>query len=387
VNQNKFVTLISSEIGNAGGIERVFLEFILYLSKHGYKINVICRSIDPSLLQHIQHFEKIDLPKGDSFLTQIFFQLLWIVKASMALKKLGKSAGVTIGPPCSAFRVDIAMAGSCHLASLLELQKEGKYRWLFNPMNWVIICCEHLLFTNSNTVVLAPSRRTSNEIHRLYKAPKERLIIIPHGVDLSLFKPAEPSTNKSNLRLEQNLPDNCLLLLTVTNELERKGCYEVLKALKILKQKGLNTHYVIAGRSEYDNYHQAINSMGLVGMVSCLPPRNNEKLAKLYQAADIFLLPTKYESFGLVGIEAMACGLPMISCKVGGIEDYLTDQQDGLLIERTPMAIADGVCTLSESDLRAQMSNNAIAKSQQYGWDNVLTPLKKLIDQFQSRNS
>lgn len=385
MNQNRYITLVSSEIGNAGGIERVFLEFILFLSKHNFKINVVCRSIDPSLLQYIHKLEKVELPRGKNLLMRLYFQLAWIVKASTAVKKLGKLAGVIIGPPCSSLSVDIAMAGSCHLAALIELQKEGKYRWLLNPMNWVIIGCEYLLFTNSNTTVLTPSSRTSHEIHELYKTPVERLILIPHGVDLALFTPSSPGTNKSRIRFEMNLPGNCLLLLTVTNELERKGCYEVLKALKILQQKRNDVHYVIAGRANYDDIHQTIKSMGLTEIVSCLPPKNNEQLAKLYQAADIFLLPTKYESFGLVGIEAMACGLPMISCKVGGIEDYVTDQHDGLIIARTPAAIANAISTLSESSLREHMSLNAITKSKQYDWNIVLTPLKQLVDEYQSK--
>lgn len=385
VNKNRYVTLVSSEIGNAGGIERVFFEFILFLSKHNFKINVVCRSIDPSLLQYIHKLEQIDLPRGKNLLARLYFQLVWIAKATAAVKSLGKLAGVIIGPPCSALSVDIAMAGSCHLAALLELQKEGKYRWLLNPMNWVIISCEYLLFRNSNTTVLTPSSRTGSEIHKLYRTPPKRLILIPHGVDLSLFKPAPQCITKSSIRLELNLPDNCLLLLTVTNELERKGCYEVLKALKILQQKSTNLHYVIAGRADYDQFRQEIKSMGLVEMISCLPPKTNEELTKLYQAADLFLLPTKYESFGLVGIEAMACGLPMIACKVGGIEDYLTNQHDGLIITRTPTAIAKAIIALSEGGLRAQMSMNAITKSQKYDWNAVLIPLNQLVDQYQSK--
>ena len=385
MNQNKFVTLISSEIGNAGGIERVFLEFILFLSKKGYKVNVICRSIDPSLLQHIHHLEKINLPRGESYLTRLYLQLAWIIKASKAVKNLGTKAGVTIGPPCSALSVAIAMAGSCPLAALLELRKEGKYRWLLNPMNWIIIGCEYLLFGNRNTTVLTPSTRTSKEIHQLYKTPPDRLMLIPHGVDLSLFSPAPTSANKSHLRQELNLPQDRLILLTVANELERKGCYEVLKALKLLQEKNIHPHYIIAGRASYDDFAKTINLMRLTNSVSLLPPKNNQQLVKLYQAADIFLLPTKYESFGLVGIEAMACGLPVIACAVGGIEDYLINQHEGLIVPRTPIAIAKAVHELSDNELRLVMSKNAIAKSWQYDWNTVLTPLQELVERYQAK--
>ena len=385
MNQNKAVTLISSEIGNTGGIERVFLEFIIFLSRLGYKVNVICRSIDPSLLQHIHHLEKIDLPIGQSYLARLYLHLAWIIKASKSVKKLGGKAGVTIGPPCSAVSVDIVMAGSCHQAALLELQKEGKYRWLLNPMNWIIIACEYILFRNINTTVLTPSTRTRQEIHEIYKTPLDRLMLIPHGVDLSTFKAAPLDSNKYSLRKNLDLPTDALILLTVANELERKGCYEVLKALKILQPKKINLHYVIAGRADYQHFHETIDSMGLTGMVSCLPSKNSEGLAKLYQSSDIFLLPTKYESFGLVGIEAMACGLPVIACRVGGIEDYLSNQYEGLLINRKPENIANAIEEMSDIAVRNRMGANALAKAQQYNWNKVLMPLQHLIDERLSK--
>jgi glycosyltransferase involved in cell wall biosynthesis len=338
-------------------------------------------------LQYIHHLEKIDLPRGQSYLARLRLQLAWIIKASKVLKNLGVKAGVTIGPPCSALSVDIAMAGSCHLAALLQLRKEGKYRWLLNPMNWISIGCEYLLFRNPNTTVIIPSTRTSKEIHQLYKTPLDRLMLIPHGVDLSLFSPAPTSANKSHLRQELNLPLDCLILLTVANELERKGCYEVLKALKLLQEKNIHPCYIIAGRADYDDFAKTVNLMGLTDSVSLLPPKNNQQLVKLYQAADIFLLPTKYESFGLVGIEAMACGLSVIACAVGGIEDYLINQREGLIIPRTPIEIAQAVYELSGDELRLAMSKNAITKSQQYDWNKVLPPLQELVDRYQAKIS
>ena len=119
--------------------------------------------------------------------------------------------------------------------------------------------------------------------------------------------------------------------------------------------------------------------MGLLDMLTLLPPTINEDLVALYQAADIFVLPTKYESFGLVCMEALACGLPVVSCRVGGVEDYVTDGVDGALVSRTPEGIAEGVDMLADSETRIAMSEKARLKALQYDWSIVLKPLDQIV--------
>lgn len=382
VTADRSVTLVSSEIGSSGGIERVFLELVTFLTGQGYNVNVVCRSIDESLVPYLNRLEVIELAKGNTLLSRVYFTLLWMLYASRALKKLGKDKGVVIGPPCSAFNIDIVMAGSCHLAALLELHKEGKRVWLLNPMNWFIVACERAAFRQSDATIMAPSVRTAREIEQLYRIPQSRLAVIPHGVDINCFRPVSSLQQKKALRDRFGLPFDAIILLSVANELERKGCYLVLRALAILKARGVNARYVIAGRADYTQFNAVAASQGLGESITLLPPTRDSDLISLYQAADIFVLPTKYESFGLVCIEALACGLPVISCKVGGVEDYVETGSDGWLVPRAEATIAEAIGLALRSGVQKQMSTQARKKACAYEWNNVLKPLLKIIEHY-----
>ena len=373
------VTLVSCGIGTGGGIERVFSEFVLYFSGLGYSVNAICQEIDHGLLSKISHLEILDAPRGKTQVSRLFDQLWWLFCASRAVRRLGDCKGVVIGHPGTAFPIDIVMAGSCHLAALLEVWKDGKWVWLFNPMNWLIVLSERQTFKRKQSKIMVPSPRTGQEIRQIYGVPHARISVVPHGVDVSLFKPAKDSKHVLENRCRFGLPADALILLSVVNELERKGCFLVLEALAILKEQGRQFHYVIAGRADYTKLRAQADSMGLLDMLTLLPPTINEDLVALYQAADIFVLPTKYESFGLVCMEALACGLPVVSCRVGGVEDYVTHGVDGALVSRTPEGIAEGVDMLADSETRIAMSEKARLKALQYDWSIVLKPLDQIV--------
>lgn len=376
------VTLVSSGIGTGGGIERVFSEFVLYFSGEGYGVNAICREIDRELAPNVSRLEVVAVPRGDHLLARLVYQLVWLFSASYQLRRLGDRKGVVIGHPGSAFPLDIVMAGSCHLAALFEVWKDGKWVWLFNPMNWLIVLSERQAFKRKRSTIMVPSTRTGNEIHQIYGIPQARIAVVPHGVDVSFFKPARDLKHAQDSRCRFGLPSDKLMLLSVVNELERKGCFLVLESLHLLKAKGVNCHYAIAGRADYTKFRAQADLMGLLDMVTFLPPTMNEDLVALYQAADLFVLPTKYESFGLVCMEALACGLPVVSCQVGGVEDYVTHGDDGALVPRTPKGIADGISMLSDSKTRVEMSEKARLKALQYDWSIVLKPLGQIVANY-----
>lgn len=380
MSKGRCVTLVSSEIGSSGGIERVFLELIIFFSRQGYRVNVVCRSIDASLVPYLEHLKIIEVARGRSLIGRVFYTVLWMCHATFALRSLGKDKGVVIGPPCSVFHMDIVMAGSCHLAALLELHKDGKRIWILNPMNWLIVACERVAFRQSDATIMAPSARTAREIERHYRVPQSQLAVIPHGVDITVFRPADSLQAKMKKRERFGLPLDTIILLSVANELERKGCYLVLRALAKLKARGIDVHYVIAGRADYTQFNVMATSLNVSEAVSLLPSTRDDDLVSLYQAADVFLLPTKYESFGLVCMEALACGVPVIACAVGGIEDYVGTGLDGWLVARTEDAIAEAIECVLKSGLQDRMSAQAREKACAYEWGKVLKPLRRIVD-------
>ncbi|MBU3564473.1 glycosyltransferase family 4 protein [Polynucleobacter sp. MWH-HuK1] len=210
-------------------------------------------------------------------------------------------------------------------------------------------------------------------------SPK-KIVVLPHGVDTNLFHPLAVDL-RQELRATESIDKKTFVLLTVTNEVERKGCFLVLDAIKEMITKDRSIQYRIVGRDDYAVIKRYAASIGVEHAVQFLPAKSGPDLIKLFQSADAFILPTFYEAFGLVGIEAMACGLPLVATQVGGIEDYLQDGKTGLFILRTKVDIEKKVNYLIENpEQRQKMAISARQQAENYSWTSVLGQLKPLVD-------
>lgn len=372
------VVLVYPSISYKGGVERVIAEVLKFLVSNGVTVRAVCSDMDPSLVPlcssvHYENCEDAIKP-----LKAIWLRLGWMRRAARQIKPCAERVKV-ISAPCALLKADVVMAGSCHLAAQSSRLSKGAYKWLFNPKHWFYIFAECSIFARASSIVLVPSKRTQGEIQRFYPFAKHRTYVVPHGVDLKLFVP-DASAKLALLRF-LGIGDQKIVLLTVTNEIKRKGCFEILDALASLKSEYPQLHYVVAGRDNSEAFILAARALGLEDRVTVLSGVHGESLTRLYQGADLFVLPTEYESFGLVGIESLACGVPVLTTRVGGLEDYVTDGQDGLFVERTSDSVKEGLrkfMTLS-ADQRALMSQSARQKAERYSWPEVLRPLLRLI--------
>jgi UDP-glucose:(heptosyl)LPS alpha-1,3-glucosyltransferase len=106
-------------------------------------------------------------------------------------------------------------------------------------------------------------------------------------------------------------------------------------------------------------------------------------LPEIYPAADAFVLPTLYETFALVCLEAMASGLPVLASPVGGIEDYLVDGANGFHIQRDPAEIAGKLdLVLNDSSLHARLRESGLATAQDYSWDKIARQYLNLFNEL-----
>jgi UDP-glucose:(heptosyl)LPS alpha-1,3-glucosyltransferase len=106
-------------------------------------------------------------------------------------------------------------------------------------------------------------------------------------------------------------------------------------------------------------------------------------LPEIYPAADVFVFPSLYETFALVCLEAMASGLPVLAARVGGIEDYLRDEENGLFIKRDGQDIAQKLDrVLADAELRARFRSNGLKTAANYSWDKIAQQYLRLFDQL-----
>lgn len=190
----------------------------------------------------------------------------------------------------------------------------------------------------SARLVICNSQYTEEVVKQT--APKANTVAIPLGVDEQLFKPA---TDKALLRRELNLPLDKKLVLTTSRVNAYKAHDVIIKALAQLPDSVRDQlQYVVAGRGDYlPELKRLAENLGVAQAINWLGFVADDQLPKLYQSVDLFALCTReekaqkaVEGFGLVFLEAQACGIPAIGSNQGGIPDAIKQGNGGWLIER-----------------------------------------------------
>ncbi|QTA85617.1 Glycosyl transferase, family I [Desulfonema magnum] len=187
--------------------------------------------------------------------------------------------------------------------------------------------------------------------------------VIYNGADTHLFQPSEIPRNTGGP----------VRILTVARLLELKGIQYLLEALSQLPKDQF--HLSIAGTGYFETALKRKTALlNLTDSVAFLGPVAHHELPRIYCHADIFVLPSYGDSFGQVFTEAMACGLPIIAARSGGVQEFVENGINGFLVPpKDVKSIADAICRLASSrDLRNKMGQNNIQKiKSQFGWDAV----------------
>jgi glycogen(starch) synthase len=198
--------------------------------------------------------------------------------------------------------------------------------------NYMLRSYEKRLMRRSDALV-AVSLYTRNELTELYDIDEEKIHVIYNGVDTKKFK---PTRNRVGLRLELGLEEEQRIILCVGRLYYRKGITILLKSIPEVVQKFRDAKFVISGKGFKKNeeyLRKLAEKLKIEKYVAFLGYVPDEKLPNLYAASDIFVLPALYENFPFAILEAQSTGLPVISTKVGGIPEFLTDNKNGLLVD------------------------------------------------------
>jgi D-inositol-3-phosphate glycosyltransferase len=210
----------------------------------------------------------------------------------------------------------------------------------------------------------------------LYNADPERVAVVAPGVDLERFRPGDRAAARTKL----GLPLNGDVVLFVGRIQPLKAPDVLLRAVARLLQRSPErrsnlTVAIVGGPSGSDSlfpdHLQGLaGSLRISDQVRFAPPVHQDELAQWYRAADVVVVPSYNESFGLVAIEAQACGTPVVAAAVGGLRTAVSHGESGLLVGgHDPHDYADAIATILDNDLaRHTMSRNALAHAQQFGW-------------------
>jgi len=205
-----------------------------------------------------------------------------------------------------------------------------------------------------------------------YAADPSRIAVIPCGVDTELFMPGAQAAARAALGLGDE-PH----LLYVGRQTPIKGLETLLDAMARLRAAGTPARLSIVGgdADEPLDGHEAalrerLGRLGLGKAVTFVGAQPQDRLPAWYVAADATVLPSYYESFGMVALEAMACGSPVVASRVGGLQTTVRDRVTGLLVrEHDPAALAEALeRLLGDEDLRWRLGREGVRWAAQHRW-------------------
>jgi glycosyltransferase involved in cell wall biosynthesis len=232
-------------------------------------------------------------------------------------------------------------------------------KYLFHPANIVL----DLIAGRFADKILAISDHTEEQLVESYRFAERKVTMIPHGVDTERFHPdAGP----------HSAPDPELFTMLYVGRLgPRKGVDLAIESLAATEREDVELLVAGTGRHE-ERLRELACELGVEDQVRFLGFIPDEELPALYASSDLFVLLSTYEGYGLVLLEAMSCGTPVIGSDVGGIPTVIGNQEGGWLTERTTGAVA-GIMrdALQDSSLLQTRSREARKYAEELSWEVV----------------
>ncbi len=231
-------------------------------------------------------------------------------------------------------------------------------------------------------LVLANTMVEADELVRLYGADPLRIAEVPLGVDHAFFSPGNPAGARAALGLA---PGPGPVMLFVGRIQPLKGIELALRSFAASRHRNAQLVVVggpsgLHGAVEVNRMHQLAEELGVASRVRWCDPQPHHILSTYYRAADVCLVPSRSESFGLVALEAGACGIPVVASNVGGLQTLVDNGETGALIsERDPEVWAATIDRiLDQPALAASMGERAAQRSRRYAWSYTGARLRRL---------
>ena len=262
-------------------------------------------------------------------------------------------------------------------------EREGKYR----------LEGELEVLALSDRIVAATQAEMA-QLLWLYQADTSKIVIIPPGVDTSHFYPIPEDEAKEFI----GIPPCERMLLFVGRIEPLKGIDTLMQAIAVMKPNNLRVCLSVIGGepevgSEMENnemlrLQDLRQNIGLDDLVAFLGKRRQDTLPYYYSAAEVVVLPSFYESFGMVALEAMACGTPVVASQVGGLAFLVQDGETGFTVPvDDPNALAERLTELLENpDLCQRMGKCAVEFAQDYAWEIIAKRIVRLYNDVLSLN-
>ena len=370
------VALVAHDVHDHGGMERACAELI---RRGSDKVDfiVVAAELAPDLRPLVRRWVHVRIPARPFPLK---FLLFWFL-AGRAIRRLDVDLVHTVGAIVPN-RVDIAAIHHCHAAQRIALggfapsTMPGLYRLNTAVSRLIALAGERWSYRPSRLRAFAAvSRGAAAEVARHY--PSVPVTVTPNGVD-ERFRP--DLETRATMRAALGVGDSVVALF-VGGDWHRKGLPLILESLRLVDQDQDLILWVV-GRGGIAAMEKVANDLGVkerIKFIGSVPD-----VLPFFQAADLFVLASSYETFSIPCYEAAACGLPIVVTEVHGAADLVRDGGAGILVDLTPESIGAALGRLSRSPgLRHQMGAEAQRRASivtwQYSVDSVMSLYGELL--------
>lgn len=220
--------------------------------------------------------------------------------------------------------------------------------------------------------IIVATEREKQDLLRYYNAAEGKIDVVPCGVNMELFKPVEKMTARQKLGMADEK-----ILLFVGRIDPLKGIDKLIQTMPLLK-KYWNLRLVVVGgdedsRAELEKLKKLSNELNIQDSVDFRGLVKQEQLPYYYSAADVCVVPSYYESFGLVPLEALACGTPVVATDVGDLRNIIKTGETGCIVaDNSPEKLAESIFfLLSQSSLDTEYKFSIRASVSKWDWTNI----------------
>ncbi|WP_256833469.1 glycosyltransferase [Parageobacillus thermoglucosidasius] len=226
--------------------------------------------------------------------------------------------------------------------------------------------------------VIAVGHKLAEQIRNEFDVPEENVSVINMGVNRRIFQPLD----KEEARKRCGIGEHEIPILFVGNIIRQKGLIELVEAFSKLKKEYHSVSlYLIGAKKDNAFYNELTHRMEGINDVHILDAMQQKDVAVWMAAAEMFVLPSHLEGFGLVALEAMSCHTPVVGSRVGGLA-YLLGDGAGVLVEPgNPDSLFEGMKKLlDDADLRKQLVQKGEERAQENDQERIIDQILQLYD-------
>jgi UDP-glucose:(heptosyl)LPS alpha-1,3-glucosyltransferase len=267
----------------------------------------------------------------------------------------------------------------------VDSTKPGFLRWLHLRAYYALLAqLERHIYTNPRVSLAAVSQRTAALMGAYFHRQDVR--VIPNGVDINQFSPSARLALRSQARRRRTINETDFVLLLLGNDWRAKGLETVLRAMSALREFPI--FLIAAGNDSPESFREMAIYLGVAHRCRFEPSRKD--VLDFYAAADLYVSPSREDSFGLPVAEAMACSLPAITSSLAGVSSLLHDGVDSLIL-RDPhdaKTLATMIRTLYQNaEWRNRMGQAAAKTSLEWNWNRNAAELWELLKDTAARRA